>query len=260
MEFSSADAYERFMGRWSELLAPKLVEFAGVTEGDAVLDVGSGTGSLSRAVINSSTTSRVVGADPSAAFVEYARERTRDPRLRFEVGNAEEIPFADSSFDRCISQLVINFVRDAHKATSEMYRVTRSKGTVAAAVWDYGDGMEMLRLFWDAAVGVDTEADLLDERHMPYCGSGELSNLWMEAGYRNVEEAGLEVPLSFSSFDDFWSPFLGGQGPAGKYVSGLNIERREQLRKELMKLLLGGNADRPFRLRGRAWAVRGIRP
>jgi SAM-dependent methyltransferase len=260
VEFSSADAYERFMGRWSELLAPKIVKFAAVTEGDAILDVGSGTGSLSRAVLNSSTTSRIVGIDPSAAYVEYGRARLHDPRLRFEVGNAEEIPFADSSFDKCLSQLVINFVGDAHKATSEMYRVTRPSGTVAAAVWDYGDGMEMLRMFWDAAVGTDPEADLLDERHMPYCRSGELASLWIEAGFRNIEEAGLEVPLSFTSFDDFWSPFLGGQGPAGKYVSGLNIERREQLRKELMKLLLAGDVDRPFELRGRAWAVRGIRP
>ena len=146
--FSAGDAYERFMGRWSGELAPLLVKFAGVRDGDAVLDVGSGTGALTAAVVVAAPSSRVIGIDPAEPYVAFAR--TRHPRdlVRFEVGDAQQLRFADGSFDRTVSLLVLNFIPDPAKALDEMIRVTRPDGTVAAAVWDYGQDMEMLRVFW----------------------------------------------------------------------------------------------------------------
>jgi SAM-dependent methyltransferase len=260
MTFFNAEAYERLMGRWSRQLAPLLIEFAEVREGDRVLDVGSGTGSLGLAVA-ATRGSEVVGIDPSAAYVEYARTRTANPRVRFEVGDAQALPYPNSSFDKCLALLVLNFIPDAPKAVGEMRRVTRPGGRVAAAVWDYGDGMKMLNNFWDAAVALDPAAETRrHERHMPYCRRGQLSALWTESGIQEVEETGFVIPMNFPSFDDFWTPFLGGQGPSGSYVSSLPPDRQRALRERLRQTLLGGKPDGPFTLEARAWAVRGSTP
>ncbi|MBI2973617.1 MAG: methyltransferase domain-containing protein [Armatimonadetes bacterium] len=259
MTFFNAEAYERLMGRWSRRLAPLLIEFAEVREGNRVLDVGSGTGSLTLA-LNATRRSEVVGIDPSPAYVEHARTRTADPRVRFDVGDAQALPYPDASFDKCLALLVINFIPDARKAVAEMRRVTRPGGRVAAAVWDYGDGMTMLNTFWDAAVAIDPAAEPRHERHMPYCRRGQLSGLWTEIGIQEVEETGLVIPMDFASFDDFWSPFLGGQGPSGSYVTSLPPDRQRALRERLRKELLAGKPDEPFTLEARAWAVRGTTP
>ncbi len=147
--FSEAEAYERFMGRWSRALAPLLVQFAGVRDADAVLDVGAGTGALTAAVSAVAPTSTIVGIDPAAPYVALAKSRMGNARISFEGGDAQQMSFPDRRFDRTLSLLVVNFIPDSLKATREMRRVTRSGGTVAAAVWDYGEGMEMLRVFWD---------------------------------------------------------------------------------------------------------------
>ena len=255
--FSEAQAYERFMGRWSRSLAPLFVRFAGVREGDAVLDVGSGTGALTTAVAKMVPSSRVFGIDPSAPYVALARSQQGSASISFEVGDAQQMRFDAATFDRTVSLLVINFIPDPRKALGEMKRVTKPKGTVAAAVWDYGDGMEMLRIFWDEAVALQPATAAKDERNMPFCRRGELAVLWREQGLEDVVEEGLTIETRFVSFDDFWNPFLDKQGPAGAYTASLAAADREALRLRLRKRLVGDGSDKPITMHARAWAVRG---
>ena len=256
--FSEARAYERFMGRWSRDLAPLLVRFAAVRDGDTLLDVGSGTGALAAALAAAAPSGRVVGIDPAASYVALAKAGQEGERVRFQVGDAQQMDFADATFDRTLSLLVVNFIPDTHKAVDEMKRVTRRGGTVAAAVWDYGGEMEMLRVFWDEATALTPASGSRDERHMPFCRRGELAALWRQHGLLDVVEEGLTIETRFTSFADYWAPFLGKQGPAGAYVAALSEHERGQLEKRLRTRLLGDGTDRAFVLRARAWAVRGV--
>jgi len=258
--FAEGDPYERFMGRWSRLLAPHLVAFASVVDGDSVLDVGSGTGALSLALLGAAPSVRVTGVDPSSAYVRSAQAKTAPERARFDVGDAQSLEFADAAFDRTLSLLAINFMPDSARALREMIRVTKPGGVVAAAVWDYGDGMQMLRVFWDEAVALDPAIAGRDERNMPLCRRGELAALWRANGLGRVEEQPIDVELSFTSFDDYWRPFLGGQGPAGSHAASLDEPKRGALEAGLRKRLLGGRGDGAFTLQGRAWAARGVVP
>jgi SAM-dependent methyltransferase len=256
--FFEADAYERFMGRWSRSLAPLLVRFAEVRDAHVVLDVGSGTGALAAAVAASAPSATVMGIDPAASYVAFAQSKRPSDRLSFEVGDARKMRFEDRAFDRTLSLLVINFIPDPQKALLEMKRVTRHGGIIAAAVWDYGERMEMLRTFWDAAIALRPDDGTKDERHMPLCGRGELAALWHREGLASVVEEGLTIETRFSSFDDYWSPFTLKQGPAGAYVAGLAPADREALRLRLRQRLVGDGPDHPFVLNARAWAVRGV--
>jgi SAM-dependent methyltransferase len=245
--FSESDGYERFMGRWSRRLAPLFVTFTGVTDGDRVLDVGSGTGALSAAAAAIGSV-QVTGIEPAEAFVRYAQEHVDG---RFHVGDAMALPFSDDAFDRTLSMLVLNFVPDPAAAVQQMVRVTRPGGVVAAAVWDYGDGMQMLRTFWDAAVALDPDAARRDERHMPLCTRGALAELWHAHGLHDVDEQPLTIDMAFASFDDYWQPFQCGQGPAGMYVTSLTQSARHALESRL-------RADADLTMRARAWGVRGL--
>jgi SAM-dependent methyltransferase len=256
--FDEGSRYERFMGRWSEGLAPLLVGFADVRDDHLVLDVGSGTGSLARSVVDSVPSARVVGMEPARAFARHARAHTLSPRVQYVVGALPNIPHRGATFNRVLALLVLNFVADLEAALREMIRVTRPGGVIAAAVWDYGGGMDMLRVFWDEAVSADSAAGSRDERHMPLCRGGELGALWRAHGLTAVEEPMLSVDAPFESLDDFWLPFLGGQGPAGMYVKGLPPAAREALRQNLRQRVLPDRADGGFVLTLRAWAVKGV--
>jgi SAM-dependent methyltransferase len=266
--FSESEAYESFMGRWSRQLAAAFVVFAGARAGDDVLDVGSGTGALAAVVLAETrasaslkpgaATGRLAGIDASKAYVDYARIRTKSERVTFEEGDGQQLRFSNAEFDATLSLLVINFIPDPGRAVSEMIRVTRPGGIVAAAVWDYGEGMEMLRVFWDEAVALDPSCDARDERHMPLCRPGELAALWRQHGLADTVEAPLVIELPFASFDDFWSPFLGGQGSAPSYLMPLGDAQRARLR-EALRARLPYAPDGSIPLVARAWAVRGVR-
>lgn len=258
--FSEAQAYEHFMGRWSRSLAPLFVRFAGVRNGDTVLDVGSATGALTAAVAKVAPSSRIVGIDPAASYVALAQSQHRSRRVLFEIGDAQHMRFDDAMFDRTLSLLVVNFIPDVPKALGEMTRVTKPKGTVAAAVWDYGEGMEMLRAFWDEAVALTPAHATKDECNMPLCRRGDLAALWRGHGLKDVVEEALTIETRFASFDDFWKPFLDKQGPAGAYAASLSVEDLEALRLRLRGRLLGPGPDKAIVMHARAWAVRGTIP
>ncbi len=259
--FGDAEAYERFMGRWSRLVAPEFVDFTSLPETGRVVDVGSGTGSLTFAIAERRARVQIVGIDPSAEYVAFATTQNRfGGRAKFEVGDAQKLHFADASFDAALSLLVFNFISDPKRALMELRRVTKPGGKISAAVWDYGSGMVMLRAFWDAAVRLDPGAGKLDEKHMPLCRAGELSDLWAEGGLENIREQSIEIRMKFDSFADYWDPFLLGQGPAGSYVRRFDRERLQALRDEVKRRLALSGEHRPFRLPARVWSVRGTVP
>ena len=258
--FSASADYERFMGRWSRQLAPEYIAFAGVKNGDRVLDVGTGTGSLAAVLEATMTSSEIVGVDPSEGFISYAKKNAKSGRTRFETGDAQALRFQDSSFDQTMALLVMNFITDHSKAIGEMRRVTRPQGVVSACVWDYDAGMQMLRFFWDEAVALDPVMEPKDERHMKLSREGQLGELWNRAGLVNVQQKPVSIDQAYESFDDYWGPFLKGAGPGGAYVVSLSDERRRELETRIRKRLLGNRENGPFVLKARAWCVRGEVP
>jgi SAM-dependent methyltransferase len=259
--FANAKSYERFMGRWSRLIADRLLDFTSLPDEGDVLDIGSGTGALSFLIATNKANTRVVGIDPSKEYVEYANSVNSVPeRIHFEIGDAQNVRFPSAKFRSCLSLLVFNFIPDPLKAVQEARRVTRPGGLIAAAVWDYGGNMKMLRAFWDAAASIDDRAGKLNEAHMPLSRAGELGNLWKTGGLENIDEQPLDIEMQFPSFDDFWNPFLLGQGPAGAYAARLDPAASQLLRDELMRRLSVDEENIPFVLPARAWAVRGTVP
>lgn len=257
--FGNAQAYETFIGRWSRQLAPLLV--AALPETGRGLDIGSGTGALAFEVAKRLSGVHVTGIDLSPEYVEYATSQNQYPdRVTFQTGDAQQMKFADGTFDAAVSMLVFNFIPDAAKAVREARRVTRPQGRTATAVWDYGGRMGMLRQFWDAAAETDPAAIKLHEKNMPLCRSGELSELWRKGGLENVREEPIEIEMRFSSFADYWAPFLLGQGPAGAYARQLDHTRLQALRTAVRQRVLHSLTDEAFVLPARVWAVRGDVP
>jgi SAM-dependent methyltransferase len=258
--WSSGGAYESYVGRWSRLVATEFLEWLEAPQGARWLDVGCGTGALSQAVLNRCRPSSIVGIDASAAYVEHAAATVTDPRAKFRTGDAQELPFEDDAFDVVISGLVLNFVPQPERMASEMARVCRPAGQVAAYVWDYADGMQLKRDFWDAAAALDIQARALDEG-VRFLGTRPepLSRLFVAAGLQDVATRAIDVPTTFADFDDYWQPFLQGQGPAPSYCTSLDADGRAALRDRLQASLPVEN-DGSIRLTARAWAVKGKTP
>jgi SAM-dependent methyltransferase len=254
--FSNADAYEYLMGRWSRVLAEKFLDFAGINDGERVLDVGCGTGALVASLAARTLRSEIVGIDPIAPFLDRARRHIADSRVRFDLGDALTLSYPTASFDRCLSLLVIMFIRDAGRAVDEMRRVTRPGGTVAACVWDKA-GMEMNSIFARTVVVLDPAA--AQRADVQGYSEGMLASMWVDHGFSDVQEDALVIPLEFKSFDDFWRPHLGGQGPWASYLGGLSADKLSALQSRLREKLLGDGSDGPFTLKAKALAVRGIR-
>jgi ubiquinone/menaquinone biosynthesis C-methylase UbiE len=258
--FEVAEAYEERMGRWSRQLAPLFVEFVGVRDGENVLDVGCGTGSLSATLARVTRASKIVGIDPSKGFIEYARTQVADPRLTFELGDAQNLPYRDASFDRCMALLAVDHIPDAPKATTEMRRVTKAAGVVATTMWDRSPANELYGCFWDAVEAIDTIAKRPFGRQGSYGSAEALSRLWNGAGLTDIEATDLLMRCQFSSFDELWQRCLNAEGPAGVCMEGLSADRRQALRTTMRQNVLGDGPDEPFSLKAKAWAVRGVVP
>jgi SAM-dependent methyltransferase len=257
--WDSGDAYETYMGRWSRLVAREFLGWLAVPSGRRWLDVGCGTGALTESILALAAPREAVGIDPSPPYVACARNRLNDPRVRFDVGDAQALREASLTFDAVVAGLVLNFVAEPERALSEMVRVARPGGTVAAYVWDYAEGMELMRYFWDAAAALDPKARELDQgQRFTLCKPEPLTNFFHTTGLVKVEVRAIEVPTVFRDFDDYWSPFLGGQGAAPGYAISLNEERRAVLRERL-RTSLPTNARGEHHLIARAWAIRGVR-
>jgi ubiquinone/menaquinone biosynthesis C-methylase UbiE len=251
MQFTSAaESYDRFMGRYTATLAPALADAADVTGGMRVLDVGSGPGGLTRELAGRVGGENVAAIDPAAQFATACRER--NPGVDARQGVAEELPWADASFDAALACLVIGFMQDADQGLREMVRVTRPSGSVAACMWDIANGgMAMLRILWSAARQLDP--DVAGERSMPGVSEGDIARRFATAGLEDVVHGALEAQVEYADFDDFWEPFTFGVGPSGQYVASLPDDRREAL-KELCRAAVPAG---PFSLTARAWYARG---
>ena len=257
-----ADAYELLMGRWSRRLALPFIDFAGTDDGETVLDVGCGTGSLALALLEKANLAAVTGIDLSQAYIERANGLTDDPRVTFETGDACALPYADGAFDRTLSLLVLNFVPDAAGAVAEMVRVTRPGGVIAAAVWDLRGGFPLFRMFWDTASVVDPEALSLRARYFsgPLTRPGELAEMWSSLGLEAVEQSFVTIRMDFDSFQDYWRPLLGKTGPVGTYLEGLTDERRAELEQRTRAAYESGDPDGPRSFAATAWVCRGTAP
>jgi SAM-dependent methyltransferase len=252
---TSTDVYDRFIGRYGAELAAALIDFAGIEPGMRALDVGCGPGALAAVLVQRLGTANVSAADPSAPFVDSCARRL--PEVDVVKASAEALPFADGAFDAAVSQLVVNFMRDSEAGVREMVRVTRPGGIVAACVWDYGNGMTLLRAFWDAAREVDPErGGAADEGVvMRWCAEGELGKLWRAAGLGSVRVGSLVASATYADFEDLWSPLPSGVGPAGAFCESLEEDDRAALHDAFRARL--GVGDRPFKLTARAWSAVG---
>lgn len=256
--WEAGDAYESYMGRWSRPLARSFIKWLAPSRRAHWLDVGCGTGALTSAICELADPASVLACDPSEPFIDHARKTVLDGRVSFAVAGAEDLPIGSGALDYIVSGLVLNFVANPGRAISCMIQRLRPMGEIAAYVWDYADGIEFLRRFWDEAVALDsTAADLDEGRRFPICHRDTLQALALGAGLRHVTVDALEIPTRFQDFKDFWTPFLRGTGPAPAYVACLSRDQRELL----CERLAGGltfNSDGSISLKARAWAVSGV--
>ena len=257
--WATGHGYEPYVGRWSRLVAREFLSWLNVPPQSKWLDVGCGTGALSQTILTMTNPMKVKGIDRSDGFVQYAREKVKDERAEFEVGDAQALPVRDNSFGTAVSGLVLNFVPEPEKMVSEMKRAVWAGGTVALYVWDYAGKMQLMRYFWNAVQALDPATRDLDEgRRFPICSPDALRDVFQQVGLNQVDTQPIDVETHFKNFDDYWNPFLGGQGPAPSYCMSLSEGRRTQLRERI-------RASLPFALDGsiplvaRAWAVKGMK-
>jgi ubiquinone/menaquinone biosynthesis C-methylase UbiE len=254
---TNAEAYEQQMGRWSRRLAPLLIRFSGLADGDRVLDVGCGTGSLTLAVLDGADVAAVTGIDKATMYVEYARGRTPDRRAHFHLADACALPFGEASFDRAFSLLVLQFIPDAARAVAEMRRVVRPGGTVAAAVWDGYGGLPHMRLVWDIAATLDTSIERLLFRSLN--APDELAEAWRAAGLTDVEQTSLLIRMEYTCFEDYWQPLI-REGPVVQLVAQLAEPARLTLADHVRQAYCANRPDGPRSFACVAWAVKGTAP
>jgi SAM-dependent methyltransferase len=257
--WQGGEAYERYVGRWSRKVALDFLAWLAVPPARRWLDIGCGTGALTTTILNTAQPAAVVGVDPSEGFLALASKEVGDPRASFLSGSATAIPIDSSSVDAVVGGLMLNFVPQPQDAVIEMARVARPGATIAVYVWDYAEGMQFMRYFWEAVTALDPASADRDEgkRFDSVCSPKSLEKLWSTAGLHQVETRPIEIPTHFRDFDDYWTPFLGGQGVGPAYVASLDPDHRDALRKHL-RATLPTESDGSIRMTARVWAVRGI--
>ncbi len=259
---ADGDGYELLMGRWSRRLAEPFLDFVGTTHGESVLDVGCGTGCLAVALAARCQIKQLRGVDFAPAYIEHAKRHIHDPRITFEVGDACALAFPDRSFDRVLSLLMLHFVPRADQAIAEMRRVARPRAVVAAAVWDARGGFVASRMFFDTAAALDPKAAERRARNYtrPMTRPGELAKACHAAGLTAVVETTLMIRMEFASFDDYWAPYIGKEGPQAEYVATLSSADQARLRDAVRLAYIDGEPDGPRSYAALAWAVKGIAP
>ena len=254
--WDSSESYEVFMGRWSQQIAPKFLIWLNSPVNLSWLDLGCGTGALSKAIHSYCQPKSVTCIDPSPQFLIKAKEKIFD-KAEFIVGTSTNIPKANETFDKVVSGLALNFFQDLDNSFSEMKRVLKKKGEIAAYVWDYSDRMDFLRLFWDVAKKIDPGSQNLDEGvRFPICNTNNLKNTFQDAGLTNIETTYLDIDTIFSNFEDFWKPFLGGQGPAPGYLHSLPESLRNEIKAQIRETMTF-KSDGSIILLARAIAIKG---
>lgn len=258
----NAAGYDQLMGRWSQRLAPQLIRFAGTAGGERILDVGCGTGSLTFALAADADLAEITAIDYSPVFVEAARRRNTDPRVRITQADACDLPFEDGAFDRALALLVLHFVPEASKAVAEMRRVVRTGGVVAAAVWDHLGGMPGMRMAIDTAALLGESGRKLRARYcfQPMMQPGEMKRTFVEQGLSEVSETEMMVRMDYRNFEDYWAPIAEGEGPLGQYVATLGDAENVRLTAAVRDAYEAGGADGPRSFANVAWACRGVVP
>jgi SAM-dependent methyltransferase len=257
-KWDSGSAYEPYVGRWSRLVAAEFLRWLNVPAESRWLDVGCGTGALTETILKYAAPSEVKGVDRSEGFIDYARRQVTDERAQFEIGDAQALPIEPHHYDAAVSGLVLNFVPQSLAMVQQMAQAVKLGGVVAVYVWDYSSKMQLMRHFWNAAAALDPKAADLDEgRRFPLCNPQPLTDLFQNAGLNHVETRWIDIPTDFKDFDDYWQPFVGGQGPAPTYTMSLSEEHRAALRDRL-RASLPVAIDGSIPLVARAWAVRGF--
>jgi SAM-dependent methyltransferase len=253
-----ADGYNKIMGRFSVSLAQQFIDFTGHLPGERILDVGSGTGSLSFALAARGDHKEIIGVDIGEPFLAFAREHNRDPRTSFRIADATALPFADGAFDRAVSQLVLQFVPEPLKAVREMKRVVRPGGTVAACVWDAYGGQPHIRMLWDTAatLGFVKQHGIIRSLST----DGEMEAAWRAAGLVDVVPGEITMRFVFEDFEDFWSPYLGGDGPLGEMVMGLAPTDRGLLEEKVRAIYCSNRPDGRRSFIASAWICKGTVP
>jgi len=255
--WSGGNAYEKFMGRWGSLVAEKFLKWLFLPPGLCWLDVGCGTGTLTKLILEIQNPAKIISIDSSEEFISYAKRIFENPLVQFKVCKAESLDIESGSTDAVVSGLVLNFIPGPETAVREMMRVAKPGGKIGIFLWDYSDGMKMLRYFWDAAVELDDKAKEFDEGlRFPLCKKGELELLFRKSGLKDVEEIPIEINTYFKDFNDYWEPFLGNAGPASAYTMSLDQERRIQL-EERIRHSLPIKKDGSILITAKAWAAKG---
>jgi SAM-dependent methyltransferase len=259
---SSGDGYELQMGRWSRRLAELFLDFCGCRDGESIMDAGCGTGALTSAILKRTMTTQVSGIDFSEAYIDHVKRTIQDERAQFRVGDICALPCDNASFDRVLSLLVLHFVPDSRKAVAELRRVARPGATVGAAVWDLRGGFVTNRMFFDSAAALLPGANERRARNYtrPMTRPGELAQAWRAGGLIDVEDTMLTIRMEFASFDDYWTPYEGRDGPVAEYMATLDDAQKDRLREVVRAAYLDGEADGPRSYAATAWAVTGTVP